>query len=180
MRLWISIILLFIMSGCNGGASDQEVTHSSNLFTMEFADTRTPDTGFLPAYMSWRKNEFPNGYSLLNEGVVDVDLCKHIAEETYNSLSWQDQPESMWRTSSVTQELGYGNCAEISIVIFVKWREAGIPDSNIGMAYMKKGDMAHMTPCLIINGKIVVFDLSDRSDWKLVQVFNLEKCWKIN
>lgn len=182
------VILFTLLYGCNGGGGiggGSESTQESpkSFYVWDIPDTRSPDTGFLPGYSSWLSREYPHGYTLNNDGYIDATSAENIADQIFHELTWGECNLGKWQTSVETDTSKVGNCADMSIMIYVSWRNSGFSDDKIGMLHLEKVTdgvkYAHMVPCIFVDGVIRTFDLSDRTSWTPVQVFNIGHCWKL-
>ena len=176
-NMTIIIIAMVLLYGCNGGGGSSS---SESVVVTTIDDVRTSDSGFMPGWSEWVSSEWPSNSRPKSEqnGEIDLDLAKKIVWDAHQEISYQYVGEH-WQPSEETLSLKTGDCKAYAILIYVRWRNAGFPDENIGMTVLhnEKGEW-HTIPTIFMNGKVMMFDLQSFEGWTLLQSFNIFQCWR--
>ena len=69
----------------------------------------------------------------------------------YSTAYWHNKPTQIWQTSNQTTESHKGVCTDTAILIYIRLREAGIPDENLKMVQFMNllSPVGHMACCIV-------------------------------
>lgn len=145
-RFMIVFLAIVVMTGC--AADDERSAENTLLKKLEVNGTM-----WSVYHANWVQAETGGVSPEWNAGgVVDWDVCREVAARVHSSTYfWEGKPTQEWQTSAQTADSRRGVCTDIAILIYIRLREAGIPDENLKMVQFMNlwSPVGHMACCIV-------------------------------
>ena len=125
-KLGFLVMAFLLLGGCGGEQGDD----GSN--------------GIEERALSWieRETVCAGGDIEHQDGVVDMELVRRVAEEIYAQVDFIQEPkgEDVWKTSCETWADRYGDCEDHAHATLMAFRDLGFDDDNVWITVYRKAN----------------------------------------
>lgn len=174
-RFFILCLLAALLVGCSSSSDNGVPCYDYGALVLQACEKAYKDS-----HAEWIAGETGGNLPEWIAGeTVDYAVCEAVAIEVFNEIDyWHEKPDNFyWQPSLETEESGQGQCTDTAILIYIKLREAGIPDDHLKMIIFvnPQGDPyddisdGHMACCIVDDRGYNYLSNSGFMGWNVTQ-----------